>query len=268
MAKSPDQLDLADNLLTDLESIEARLTQLQQGLTRSHRLATLGTMATIIAHEFNNILTPVISYCQLALAANEPVPDLYRKAVEKSLKGAERAAAISSSMLGFAREADGSPVCCVREVIDEVFSCLAREPEKDGIQLTINVPDDCWVRIPPIALQQVLLNLVLNARQAMRKQRGKLLLHAEPQGDLVRLIVADTGPGIPPELIEQIFEPFVSKRDPAPGDAPGNGLGLTVCRDLIHGAHGTITVDSPPDHGATFTICLHPADPPDEAAAA
>lgn len=260
MAQSPDRLEVAEQLLADLEKLETRLADLQKGLTRSHRLATLGTMATIIAHEFNNILTPVISYCQLALGRDDGDMALYRKAVEKALKGAERAAQISSSMLGFAREADGSPVCCVREIVDEVFSCMARDPKKDGIELVLEIPDDCWVRIPPIALQQVLLNLVLNARQAMRRNGGTLRLIVEPHGELVRLTVSDTGPGIPPDLIDQIFEPFVSHREAQPGEVEGNGLGLTVCRDLIASADGAITVESEPDRGATFVIHLHPGE--------
>jgi signal transduction histidine kinase len=269
---SDQQLVEAEQLLRELETVEAQLGRVQEGLRQSHRLATLGTLSAIVAHEFNNILTPVISYCQLALAncddADADLP-LMRKALQRSLAGAEKAAHISSSMLGFAREADDDqPVAVISGVVDEVFTCLARDPSKDGIQLRLDVPAELRVAMSPVALQQVLLNLVLNARAALRQSRGTLAITARPTDEQrVLITVADTGPGIPADLLPRIFEPFVTrpitaakstKASPAAEkrERKGTGLGLAVCRDLVRQAGGKIEVESHVGKGTTFRIEL------------
>jgi signal transduction histidine kinase len=299
-----DALATVEGVLAHLEQLEEQLQQVREGLTHSHRLATLGTIASIIAHEYNNILTPMVSYAQLALAKPDDAA-LMKKAVEKSLAGAERAAHISASLLGFAREADEQHAAPLRKTIDDAVACLARDPRKDGIDLTIDVPD-VRVAIAPLNLEQVLVNLMLNAKQAMRRApgsggggiRGSLRITATVRADLVELCVADNGPGIPPAILDRLFEPFVTMRageevqgpessvqsqsggagdegaDVSGGnDSPksqvqspksearkGTGLGLSICRDLVRQAGGNINVDSTPGKGATFHITLPKAD--------
>ncbi|MEX2387249.1 MAG: histidine kinase dimerization/phospho-acceptor domain-containing protein, partial [Phycisphaeraceae bacterium] len=150
----PDDLAQVDRLLDHFSHLEEQLQQVRDGLTQSHRLATLGTIATIIAHEYNNILTPVISYAQLALANPEDA-ELARKALEKALGGAERAAHISSSLLGFARDEPLETEAPLRHVVDETLACLGREPKRDGITVTLDLPD-VTVAMSPLHLQQVL----------------------------------------------------------------------------------------------------------------
>lgn len=259
------ELETVESLLTEFAKLETQLQQVREGLTHSHRLATLGTIASIIAHEFNNILTPMISYGQLALAK----PDdhaLMRKAVERSLSGAERAAKICSSLLGFSREADERLAAPLVRTIDETIACLSREPKKDGITLNIDVPD-VQVAIAPLSLQQVLLNLILNAKKAMGPRGGKLRISGRIEGQMVHLEVADTGPGIPAAIAARLFEPFVTQRHPSDRsgldeatERKGTGLGLCICRDLVRAAGGNISVQSVPDQGATFHITLPKAD--------
>jgi len=256
----PDQLATVEQLLVHFEQLEAQFQQVREGLTHSHRLATLGTIASIIAHEYNNILTPMISYCQLAMANPDDVDDM-RKAVEKSLKGAERAAHISKSLLGFAREADEQQHAArIRSTIDEAVGCLAREPARDGITLHIEADDTLQAVISPTDLQQVLVNLILNARRALRAVRGgNLTITAAAEGSLIHITVRDTGPGIPADIMDQLFEPFVTRRT-TPGETKGTGLGLCISRDLIRAAGGTIRAESKPDEGAAFFITLPKAD--------
>ena len=265
-AKAPDPQELAhvEELLAHFEQLEAQFQQVRDGLTHSHRLATLGTIASIVAHEYNNILTPVISYAQLALADPDD-PALMRKAVEKALSGAERAARISSSLLGFAREGDEQQVALLPKTIAEAVSCLGRDPAKDGITLKVAVPE-VTVAIPPLNLQQVMLNLILNARKAM-KGGGQLRITGRQDGRLVNVDVADTGPGIPEEILDRLFDPFVTQElHPSDDgvDARGTGLGLCICRELIRNAGGRISVTTTPGRGATFHLVLPRADEPFE----
>lgn len=272
-----------ERLLTQFGELEAELERIQAELTHSHRLATVGTITSTVAHEYNNILTPVISYAQFALA-NPGDTELTRKALRKALGGAQRAAQISSSLLGFAREeADAGPAE-LRRVVAEALACLGRPPERDGIRLEVDVPD-VRLAMSELSLQQVLLNLILNARKAMRSTGGTLRLRGRIVGNHLELDVADTGPGIPPELQARLFEPFVTagSDEPAlrnghahgvntvhhdPDEPPrvrcdsekGTGLGLTICRKLLHHADGDIGVTSTPGEGATFHLSIPLAD--------
>jgi signal transduction histidine kinase len=269
------QLRQIDDLLRDLDQAEQRLAELQDALQRSHRLVTLGTVASIIAHEFNNLLTPVVSYAQIALQSGvENDPDLARKALQRSEQGASRAAEIAHSILGFARGGESDGPCQFTATLDEALRCLARQPQKDNIELTVDVPDDLWIAMAPVALQQVLMNLVLNARRAMGRAGGRLTIAAERQHDRAVIDIADTGPGIDPAQRESIFQPFVSSDAAGDGDASdpgrsehtgetadsGTGLGLAICRTLVEEAGGTIVAAEPrPGEGARFRLDLSAA---------
>lgn len=250
----PDQLAQVEQLLEHFEQLEAQFQQVRDGLTHSHRLATLGTIASIIAHEYNNILTPMLSFGQFALSKNDP--EMLRTAVEKAVSGAEKAANISSSLLGFAREADEAHAAKLRDTIDDAVSCLGRSPEKDGIKLTIDVPE-IQVAMSPLNLQQIMVNLLLNAKQAMLRN-GSLSITGYVEGTLAHIDVSDTGPGIPEEIMDRLFEPFVTRRQSSGDSAErkGTGLGLCICRDLIRQSGGRISVESTPGQGATFHLTI------------
>ncbi len=268
-----DKLATVEGLLAHFGELETQLAQVRESLTHSHRLATLGTIATIIAHEYNNILTPVVSYAQLSLA-NPADGELMLKAVRSALIGAEKAASISSSLLGFAREADSRHVAQLPATIDDAIKCMARRPEKDGIELTVNVPP-LTVAMSPLNLEQVLVNLLLNAKTAMqadRRRDRRITITAKAKANLVHLDITDTGPGIPEGIRDRVFEPFVTQR-PTMSDASskdssargegeqdkpdrGTGLGLCICRDLIRQAGGDIAFTTATGQGTTFHITL------------
>ena len=271
----------AEQLLAQLEKLEAQLSQVREHLTRSHRLTTLGTLAATVAHEYHNILTPVVSYAQMAMADPDNI-ELTRKALQKALAGADRATRLSASVLGFSRLSDGSNCADLRQTVDEAVATLARDPRKDGIELRIDVPDGLYVAIDSLSLQQVLMNLMLNARKAMRCSGGHLFIQAQTlparrrSSERVLIELRDSGPGIPPSVQRHLFEPFVT--EPMPDEQSqggqvesGTGLGLYICRDLITAAGGSIEVQSVAaphaDHGAAFRIELPRAEPPAEAPA-
>lgn len=267
----------ADAALRRLEDAERQLQQLTAELEHTARLATLGTMAAGIVHEINNLLTPVLAYAQLA-KANPDDPQLIQKAIDKAAAGAAAACKIAQAILGFARAGDSSKSAEIDSILDAALSCIGRDLVRDGIELVRDIPAGASARIDSIALQQVFINLIINAREAMKAAKTttrKLTVAAQPApAGRIRIRVVDTGPGIAPHVLPRIFEPFVSTKGGGGGGAEslgrvgtaggelagGSGLGLTVCRHLIHKAGGSISVESPPNKGTTFTIVL-PSSP-------
>lgn len=171
------QIGVVEGVGLEPDDLRGRVAELERELERCQRLATLGTLAASIAHEFNNLLTPIVSYAQMALHSPEDW-ELVSKALRKAIEGSEKASEIASSMLGFIRDDEGACVH-VAHAAHDALACLAREPSKDGIELEIDVDRECWVRMRPVALEQVLLNLILNAREAMRPGGGRLSIRAQ-----------------------------------------------------------------------------------------
>ena len=237
------------------KGVESHLAQISEKLMHSHRLATLGTMSSIIAHEYNNILTPIISYAQMALK-NPDDTEFVLKALQRALSGAERAATISTSLLGFAADNDQTRVAHLPTVIEQAINCMGRHPEKDGINLAIDIPP-IDLAISALDLEHVILNLMLNARQAMRGRGGCLTINASVLASVCHVEVIDTGPGIPAEIRDRVFEPFVTQRS----DSTGTGLGLCMCRDRLNAAGGTIELlDRDDETGAAFLLTIPIAD--------
>jgi signal transduction histidine kinase len=256
----PSIATLAETITLELEKTQQQLNAVKEQLTESQRLAAIGTIAAVIAHEFNNILTPMISYSQYALqSAESDQPDigLIRKALSKSFQASTKAGRICNSMLSLARGETTFGSVSVQTLVDEVLQVLARDPQKDGIALRVQVQPDLSVTGDQVQLEQVLLNLLINARQAMLGKGGSLTIKAstiELTNEL-RIQVIDTGPGIPEKLLPKIFQPFFTTKGTARrGETKGTGLGLSICRDIIEHHHGRIEVQSEVGKGTTFNI--------------
>ena len=230
---------------------------------KSQALATIGTIAAVIAHEFNNLLTPIVSYSQFALQSAEsdkPDMDLIRKALSKSFQGSAKAGRICTSMLGLARgESIFGPVS-VQKLIDETLAVMARDPQKDGIALRVLVQPELTVVGDVVQLEQVLLNLLINARQAMLGRGGSITIKGQRlESGEVRIQVVDTGPGIPEKLLAKIFQPFFTTKGTArKGEPKGTGLGLAICKEIIEHHRGQIEVQSEVGKGTMFSIYLPP----------
>ncbi len=239
-----------------LDGLERQFTELREQVKQLQRLAGLGTLSSVLAHEFNNMLAPIVSYSQYALQRNDP--ELTRSALEKTLASSKRLAELCTKILGMATDdASGPADTLIAPVVAEAVDCLTRDLAKDDIVLTVDVAADLKARFQPATLQQVLFNLLLNARQAMLGRPGRLTVTARQVVERVEIAVADTGPGINPENLEKIFEPFFStKRHESQLDRGGVGLGLYVCKQLMVDLGGTITVASKPGQGATFTLTV------------
>jgi len=277
---TPYELGSAEAIESRLDALRDQIAALEGGLARAERLATLGAMSGAVAHEFNNILTPLVNYASLALA-NLDDEHLVRKALQKTVENAERAAHLSESLLGSLRTplAD-SQGCELRTAVERALGALVRAPAADGIEVLIDVPDHLQAAINSSDLHQVLLNLVLNACDAMRPGPGTLAFSARVENDRVRggrkscipdiyqssdrndsvvLRVVDTGSGIDPELVERIFDPLVTTKvwgESRKQQGGGSGLGLTICKRLVERAGGRITLRSEPGIGSCFSIVL------------
>jgi signal transduction histidine kinase len=141
-------------------------------------------------------------------------------------------------------------------LVNDAFDCLCRDFRKDGITVEIGVSEDLKVWGVPVQLQQALMNLILNAREAMIPRGGVLTIRAEERTDDVLIRIRDTGRGIEQANIKKVFDSFFSTKDKHSSEQSGTGLGLALCKKVIDGHNGSITVDSQPGKGTTFTIIL------------
>ena len=225
-------------------------------------LATLGSATCMIAHEINNLLTPLMTYAALA-TQNPDDAELAKKVLDKTVRNCQRASQVMQSMLAMAnghkqqREDAG-----VRKLVEEVFTCLCRDFAKDGITVRTDIPEDLRVNCVPVQIEQVLMNLILNAREAMLPGGGILKMSARADADRIEIVVSDTGTGIAPEHLQCVFRPFFTTKNGKGRPAgSGSGVGLAFCRRIVDAHGGEITAASESGKGSTFTIRL-PGRPP------
>jgi signal transduction histidine kinase len=237
---------------------------LRQQLLQAQRLSSVGELASSVAHEFNNILTTIINSAKLGM--RNPDPGEKQQAFDRVVKAGQRAAAIASGMLGFARKSGTHRQRCdVARLVEEVLILTDKDLSKHRVQVETRFAARPSVWAVPGQIEQILVNLVINARQAM-PSGGRLRIEVRETTDAetVEVKVSDTGVGIPPEQLRQIFEPFFTTKQPDEYGRGGSGLGLSVCRQIIEQHHGRIRVESVVGKGSTFTVKLPrrlPEDP-------
>ena len=247
-----------------LEHVVNQNRQLRSEMAQMQALANLGLVSAMIAHEMNNILTPLGSYAQLAI--NNPADKALRdKVLGKTVLNSSRAGRILESMLAMANgRGCEKQFCNLKELTDEVFACMGRNFGKDKIRVIIEIDSDTEVWAEAVAIEQVLMNLILNAREAMSAgaggRGGVLTISAGKDDDSsVWLTVSDTGCGIATENLVRVFEPFFTTKT---GDGKsqskrhGAGLGLAFCKRVVEDHDGAIRVESEPGKGTAFRIRL------------
>jgi two-component system NtrC family sensor kinase len=248
------------DLAAQLDAAQEQMDLLKRQVMESQRLATIGTIAAVIAHEFNNLLTPIVSYSQYALSSaqsEKPDIELIKKALSKAFGASTKAGRICQSMLGLARGESQFGAVAVQTLVDETLLVMARDPQKDGLALRVQVQPGLTVQGDTVQLEQVLLNLLINARQAMAGKSGALTIKASENDGQVRIQVIDTGPGIPEKVLGKIFEPFFTTKGTARrGEPKGTGLGLAICKEIVEHHGGRIEVSSEVGRGTTFCVYL------------
>ena len=236
-----------------LRQAMAEVQALREQLRRAQRLATMGTMTAMVAHEFNNILTPIINYAQMA----QSNPKLADKAIAKAADGGQRASLICKALLGMTHDSPTCEAVNVAGLVRDTLAAMARDLAKDCIDLEMAVPEDLSVDARKVELQQVMLNLIMNARSAVIARTGSrcIRIEAARHADAVEIHVGDNGCGIDPEVLPRIFEPFFSTKS-IEADDGGHGLGLTICQEIVASMNGQISVHSQAGQGARFTVRL------------
>jgi signal transduction histidine kinase len=241
----------------DVMVSRAEADQLREQLLQAQRLSSVGALASSVAHEFNNILTTIINYAKRAMRPQSAEGDRV-EALGKILKSGQRAALIINSMLGFAR---GTSLQRQRTdlvaLVEELLVLTEKDLAKHHIELEKRFHGRPQAWVVPAQVEQVILNLVLNARQAMPRG-GKLRIEVRhnPRTEMAEVRVSDTGMGIPADKLRLIFEPFYTTKAPDAEGHGGTGLGLSVCRQIIEQHHGRIRVESVVGKGSTFTVKL------------
>jgi two-component system cell cycle sensor histidine kinase/response regulator CckA len=248
--------------------LENEIRKMHLQLLQSQKLEAVGLLASGMAHDFNNLLNVIMGYGEL-LGRSLPEADSRRGRIEHILEAAQRAGTLTRSLLAFGRK----PVQQAR-VVD--LNLAVRETEwmlrrliGEDVELELRLSEDIGnIKVDPGQLEQVLLNLAVNARHAM--QRGGALILATdnadperppgepppPPGGHIRLTMTDTGVGMDAETQARIFEPFFTTR---PGEE-GTGLGLATVSGIVQQSGGVIEVESEPGHGTTFRIYLPRVD--------
>jgi two-component system, NtrC family, sensor kinase len=240
--------------VVEVERATERLRSTQAQLIRSERMASVGQLAAGLAHEVGNPIAAMIGMQDLILTGDmtqEEVNDFVRR----MRKETERIHRILRDLLDFARPVRGTTepeqAGSVEVAVNETTTLLLPQPVARNVEVELDVfPDLPGVRLRQEHLVQVLLNLLLNAAQACR-EGGRVRVVAKHEGSQVVIQVEDDGPGVPPELGDRIFEPFVSSKEVG----EGSGLGLSVCRGLVEAAGGTIRLE-PKERGARFVVGL------------
>lgn len=259
---SPSQRPDPAGIERSLDRLMADLGRLSDDADRQSRLAALGTIAGLIAHELNNLLTPAVGYGRAALRRPDDA-EFGRKALQRCVEAAERAALVSASVLDLAAgtptEEPGSA-----DIADVIRTEIgANGISADGVPLSVSIESGVRAAIRPERLERVLQNLISNARRAMTGRTGSVRLTACSTGNECEIVVEDDGPGLPDG--SAVFDAFVSGSK----SSGGTGLGLTLCRELIRDANGKITAEQADSGGAKFVISLPlagSANPADTAA--
>ena len=239
----------------DVKQLQEEITALKKRLDQSQRMTALGELVSTTTHEFNNVLMTIINYAKMGMRHDDK--ETRDKAFDKINKAGMRASKITNAVLGMARNrSEHFEMTDVAKLIDESMVLLEREMQKYRISVDMQIDDVPEVSAIGNQIQQVLMNLLINARQAMA-DGGQLVIKLvkNEANNTVDLSVRDYGPGIPQDKLRRIFEPYyTTKNGPDETGKGGTGVGLATCKNIIEAHGGKIRVESSVGKGTCFTL--------------
>jgi PAS domain S-box-containing protein len=263
--------------ISDREKAENALKKSEEQLRHAQKMDAVGRLAGGVAHDFNNMLSVIVGHTEIALSRLAPGHELY-DSLDTIRQAALRSAGLTQQLLAFSRQQVVSPRYLDLRLLVRDFEKMLKRVIGDDIALRIvEAPEPCSVRVDPVQMEQVILNLTINARDAMPRG-GQLSIetrlvtltpehvYAHPDAKLgrhVELAVKDEGTGMDAETLRRIFEPFFTTK----AEGRGTGLGLSTVYGIVHQSGGSLAVESELDKGSTFHVYLPflvgtPARPP------
>ncbi|MDO5567081.1 MAG: ATP-binding protein [Planctomycetia bacterium] len=239
----------------ELSQLQSKVQFLEDQLERMEQLTAIGELASTTTHEFNNILTMIINYAQMGMRHKDE--ETRNKSFEKILGAAQKASKITATVLGLARNRKpGFEPTDLTSLTEDVLLLLEREMTKYRIAVERKFKPVPEILANANQIQQILVNLLINARQAMQNG-GRLVIRIgmTETNDAVELVVRDYGTGISADKLPHIFDAFyTTKSGPDASGKGGSGLGLSLCKNIMEVHHGKIRVESTPGKGTAFTL--------------
>ena len=263
---------MASRLIDDEKTLRAKVDELttttrhlgetREQLQGSERMASVGRLAAGVAHEIGNPIAAIMGMHDI-IEDSETPDDTRADFLKRMRKETERIHVVVRDLLDYARPEDSGPasgrqaLADVAEIASDALALVRPQKEWRGVDVEVDIAKGLFVRISPQRLTQVLLNLLLNAGAALAdgptdKKRTVCVRARESGEGRARIEIEDNGPGVPAEMRDRIFDPFVTTKDVG----SGTGLGLAVCRGIIEGASGHIYVDAQYTNGARFVLDL------------
>lgn len=244
--------------LTEQQQFERRIQDLQTELLHASRLSVMGQMASTMAHELNQPLTAVMNYLEAAqhlLATDPGATERVGRLVERAVGQAERAGEVIRHLRQFVSKGETDRRAeSLNKIVEQALALAVVGARQAGVRISLDLDEEApRVLADGIQIQQVVLNLVRNAIEAMETSERRELTIATrlvPRGTQAEVTVADTGPGIAPELVERLFQPFVTTKK------TGMGLGLSICREIAEAHHGKLEMIPRPSGGTIFRLAL------------
>ena len=237
-----------------IAELQQQVQALQRQLIEAQKMSSVGVLASSITHEFNNILMTVINYAKMGVRHKDAATR--DKAFDKILAAGHRASKITTGMLSYAKQqGDRRESMNLVPLVEDVLVLVEKDLQRYRIRLTTQFESQPFAAVNSGQIQQVLLNLIINARQAMEQGGGLTIsVRSNLEQGQAEISIRDTGCGIPSNKLHQIFEPFFSTKSADEQGQGGTGLGLSLAKEVMESHGGRIRVESAVGSGTMFTL--------------